>query len=439
VSDQSDALAELGVEAYTYLYPLVIMDLTRRQAVNAAGKLMQSGPMNTFVHVRELPPADFKGVVRPNFDTLYSLAWLDLTRGPVVVSSAAVTDGRYYELPMYDMWTDEFAVPGSRTTGTDAGNWAVAPPGWTGELPPGVDRIDSSTPYVWIIGRTETHGPPDYPAVHEIQDGYSIVPLANWGGQAPPARAVTDESIDMATPPLLQMRAMKAPDFFSYGMRLLAMHPPHLTDWALIEQMRRIGLVANAEFGALDAAVRSTLEDAPEAGQQAMQEAIPRLANIVNGWQINSNTIGVYGNFYMKRAVIAMLGLGSNAAEDGTYPILLADADGNAASGDNDYLMHFDAGELPPVRSFWSATVYDTDGYTVANELNRFALGDRDPLRYNGDGSLDLYVQNQHPGQDKQANWLPAPRAAFGICMRLYLPTARVLHGEWAPPPLRKR
>ena len=286
MSDQSDALAELGVEAYTYLYPLVIMDLTRRQAVSAGSKVLTAGPMNTFVHVRELPPADFKGVVRPNFDTLYSLAWLDLTRGPVVVSSAAVTDGRYYELPMYDMWTDEFAVPGSRTTGTDAGNWAVVPPGWAGELPPGVDRIDSSTPYVWIIGRTQTHGPPDYPAVHAIQDGYSIVPLANWGGEAPPARAVTDESIDMATPPLLQMRAMKAPDFFTYGMRLLAMHPPHLTDWALIEQMRRIGLVANAEFGALDAAVRSALEGAPEAGQQAMQEAIPRMANIVNGWQM---------------------------------------------------------------------------------------------------------------------------------------------------------
>ena len=439
MSDQNDVLIELGVETYTYLYPIVTMDLTRRQAITSGSTVLTAGPTNTFVHIRDLPSADFKGVVRPNFDTLYSLAWLDLIGGPVVVSSAAVTDGRYYELPMYDMWTDEFAVPGTRTTGTVAGNWAVAPPGWTGEVPPGLDRIDSPTPYVWIIGRTETHGPPDYATVHAIQDGYSITPLANWGGEAPPARAVMDETIDMATPPLFQVTSMAASDFFTYGMRLLALHPPHLTDWALIERMRRVGLVPNAEFGALDGQVRTALEGAPEAAQQAMQEAIPRLANVVNGWQMNIDTMGVYGNFYMKRAVITKLGLGSNAAEDGAYPVLLADADGNAVSGDNDYVMHFDADGLPPVRSFWSVTVYDPDGFQVANELNRFALGDRDPLHYNGDGSLDLYVQHQHPGPDKQANWLPTPRGPFGMIARLYLPTARVLHGEWAPPALRKR
>ncbi len=184
VNDQNDALIELGVEAYTYLYPALTMDLTRRQAITTGSTVLTAGPMNTFVHIREFPPADFKGVVRPSFDTLYSLAWLDLTSGPVVVSSAAVTDGRYYELPMYDMWTDEFAVPGSRTTGTDSGNWAITPRGWPGEIPPGVDRIESPTPYVWIIGRTETHGPSDYSTVHAIQDGYSIIPLANWGGDA---------------------------------------------------------------------------------------------------------------------------------------------------------------------------------------------------------------------------------------------------------------
>ncbi len=255
----------------------------------------------------------------------------------------------------------------------------------------------------------------------------------------PPARSVIDETIDLATPPLFQVTAMAAPEFFTYGMSLLSVHPPHLTDWALIERMRRIGVVPNGEFGALEGSVRTALEVAPKAAQQAMQEAIPRLANVVNGWQMNIDTMGVYGNFYMKRAVITMLGLGSNTAEDGTYPILLADADSNAVDGGNDYVMHFDADGLPPVRSFWSVTVYDPDGFQVANELNRFALGDRDALRYNGDGSLDLYVQHQHPGPDKEANWLPIPRGPFGMITRLYLPTSRVLHGEWAPPPLRKR
>ena len=205
MSDQSDALEELGVVTYTYLYSLVIMDVTRRQAVTAGSTLVTAGPMNTFVHVRELPPPDYKGVVRPSFDTLYSVAWLDLTGGPMVLSTAAVSDGRFYELPMYDMWTDEFAAPGSRTTGTEAGNWAVVPHGWTGALPSGVDRIDSPTPYVWIAVRTETKGPSDYPAVHAIQDGYSITPLANWGGAAPPVQAVVDDNIDLATAPLFQV------------------------------------------------------------------------------------------------------------------------------------------------------------------------------------------------------------------------------------------
>ena len=189
--------------------------------------------------------------------------------------------------------------------------------------------------------------------------------------------------------------------------------------------MRRIGLVPNAEFGDLDASVRSVLEGVPKAAQQAMQEAIPRMANVVNGWQIIIDTIGVYGNFYMKRAIVSMLGLGSNCAEDAVYPILLADADGDAVTGDNDYTLHFEADELPPVRSFWSVTVYDQNGFTVGNEINRFRLAGYDPLQFNGDGSLDIYVQHENPGPDKHANWLPTPREPFGLLLRLYLPTAQ--------------
>jgi hypothetical protein len=430
----------VGINAYIYLYPLVTMEMTRQQTTNfEAGNSPGRGPMNTFSHIREFPAADFKAVVRPNFDTLYSSAWLDLTGGPVVVSAGADADGRYYELPMYDMWTDVFAVPGQRTTGTAPGSWAVVPPGWPGRLPADVDRIDAPTPHVWIIGRTQTNGPADYPAVHKIQDAFDLTPLSHWGGQAPPVTAVIDPGVDMDTPPLEQVNTMSADEFFTRSLGLMRRHPPHLTDWSLLALMRRLGLVAGARFTDLEPDVRATLQEVPAMALQAMQQAFPRLAKVVNGWQMNIDTMGVYGNFYVKRAVVAMAGLGANSPEDAVYPVLLADADGRPLTGENDYVLHFDQDELPPVHAFWSVTMYDAEGFQAANPLNRFAIGDRDPLRYNRDGSLDLYLQHASPGPDREANWLPAPEGPLGVTMRLYSPKASVLTGTWAPPPVRRR
>ncbi len=171
----------IGVDAYLYFYPLVIMDITRKQSTNIEpGKEFGKGPMNAFTNVSAYPPGDFKGVVRVNFDTLYSIAWLDMTTEPMIVS-APNTDGRFYLLPMLDMWTDVFASPGWRTTGTQAGNFLVKPSGWSGAVPAGLTRISAPTPYVWIIGRTKTDGPPDYDAVHNIQAGYQVTPLSQWG------------------------------------------------------------------------------------------------------------------------------------------------------------------------------------------------------------------------------------------------------------------
>jgi len=425
---------DVAINAYIYLYPLVTMEITRQQAIS--GNAPGHGPMNTFSHLREFPAADFRSVVRPNFDTLYSSAWLDLTGGPVVVSAGADPDGRYYELPMYDMWTDVFAVPGQRTTGTAPGSWAVVPPGWQGSLPAGADRVDAPTPHVWIIGRTQTNGPADYPVVHKIQDAFELVPPSFVG-----ARLVTadvDLRADLETPPLEQVNNMSADDFFTRGLGLMQRHPPHLTDWSLLAQMHRLGLVAGTRFADLEPGLRAALQDVPAVALQAMRQALPRLARVVNGWQMNIDTMGVYGNFYLKRAVVAMVGLGANAAEDAVYPALVADADGRPLTGDHDYVLHFDRDELPPVHAFWSVTMYDAEGFQAANALNRFALGNRDALRYNPDGSLDLYLQHVLPEPSREANWLPAPRGPLGVTMRLYSPRASVLTGTWAPPAVRR-
>jgi hypothetical protein len=153
---------------------------------------------------------------------------------------------------------------------------------------------------------------------------------------------------------------------------------------------------------------------------------------------MNTDSVGVYGDFYLKRAIVAMIGLGANPVDDAVYPLSMADADGAPIDGSHDYILHFEASELPPVEAFWSVTMYDAEGFQAANELNRFAIGDRDDLTFGTDGSLDLYLQHERPAPERVPNWLPAPRGPLGVTMRLYAPRPEVLDGRWAPPPIRR-
>jgi hypothetical protein len=374
-----------------------------------------------------------------NFDTLYSIAWLDMTKEPMIVS-APNTDGRYYLLPMLDMWTDVFASPGWRTTGTQACNFLITPPGWSGTVPADMTRISAPTPFVWIIGRTRTDGPPDYDAVHKIQAGYKVTPLSEWGKPAKPLEVKIDPSVDMKTPPKVQVDTMPAAKFFAYAAELLKVNPPHITDQPIIAQLQRIGFEVGKSFD-LDKtapAVSKALESAPGEAQQLMAWKVPSLARVVNGWSMNTDTMGVYGNYYLKRAIVTQLGLGANLPEDAIYPINLADETGKPLDGANNYTLHFDKGETPPADAFWSVTLYDAQGFQVANPLNRFAVSSWMPFKYNADGSLDLYFQNESPGSDKEANWLPAPKGAFNLLMRLYAPRSEALTGKWNPPPVKR-
>jgi hypothetical protein len=430
----------IGVEAYLYFYPLLSMDVTRRVTTNVPpGKMPGLGPHNMFHNFEQFPSADFKAVVRPNFDTLYSSAFLDLTKEPMVVS-APDTGGRYYLLPMLDMWSDVFASPGWRTTGTDAANYLVTPPGWSGTVPSAMTRISAPTPYVWIIGRTKTDGPQDYEAVHKIQAGYKITPLSEWGKPAKPVEATLDPSVDMKTPPKIQVDSMPAGQYFAYACELLKVNPPHLTDEPIIDRMKRIGIELGKSFDIerVDSAIRDALRSVPEQAQKLMASKLPTLARVVNGWQMNTDTMGVYGNYYLKRAIIAQFGLGANLPEDAIYPANLGDELGKPLDGANQYTLHFDKGATPPVGAFWSITLYDKDGFQVANALNRFAVSSWMNLKQNPDGSLDLYVQNESPGKDKEANWLPAPKGAFNVTMRLYSPKSEALIGTWNPPPVTR-
>ena len=430
---------EIGMEAYVYFYPLVTMEVTRAQTDSVPGAPANS-LANRFFHIRTYPPADFKVVVRPNFDTLYSSAWLDLTKEPMIVS-APDTGGRYYLLPMLDMWTDVFAVPGKRTTGTAAAHFAVVPHGWTGSLPASVMRIDAPTPYVWIIGRTQTNGPHDYAAVNKIQDGYTVTPLSQWGHAL--AQARIEAPPDTKAPaPLDLVNNMPPLTYFKMAVELMKVSPPHLTDWSMVARLKRIGVEVGQSYEPerLDPAVQEALKRAAADGLNAMHAKLPTLARVVNGWQMNTDTVGVYGDYYLKRAIVAQVGLGINQPEDAIYPLIIADADGKPPTGDNNYVLHFSKNELPPVDAFWSLTMYDTEGFPVANPANRFAVGDRDVLNYNADGSLDLYIQHDNPGGDRAANWLPSPSAGqLGLTMRLYAPKVQVLNGSWAPPPLRRQ
>jgi len=430
---------DIALQGYCYLYPLVLMDVTRRQMTSIpAGKVPGFGPANSFQHIRAYPPAEMRTVVRPNFDTLYSIAWVDVTKEPVIVS-VPDTGGRYYLLPMLDMWSDVFAVPGWRTSGTGAKKFAVVSAGWSGNLPADAEKIESPTPHFWIIGRTQTNGPADYEAVHKVQDGFTVTPLSQVGKAAQSLEAKADPEIDPKTEPLRYVAQMPPEKFFAYGAELMKLNPPHSTDWSMLTRLKRIGFAPGKPFDLkqFDAPTAAEFKRGTEEALKQMQAKTASIGQVKGCWSIGVDTMGVYGDSYFKRAIVALAGLGANQPEDAIYPISVLDSKGQVITGDKKYTLHFDKEHVPPVDAFWSVTMYDKEGFQVANVLNRFAVSSWMPLKKNADGSIDLYVQHESPGSDKESNWLPSPASGeISLTMRLYAPKTAVLNGDWLPPPI---
>jgi hypothetical protein len=438
-----EAAKTLARDIYYYAYPLVLMDTTMRQATNVpnATSIPMRAPANQFAHFREYPKADAKEVVRFNFDTLYSAAWLDLGKGPVVLS-VPDAGGRYYLVPLLDMWSDVFAVPGTRTTGGKAGHFAITPPGWQGVLPEGVAEIRAPTPSVWVLGRTQTNGPADYPAVHKVQDGYRLTPLDRWGrGDAPPPESPVDPGVDGKTPPVEQVDKLDGVAMLGRLAALLKVHPPHANDYPILSRMRALGLEPGEDFDLfqLDPATAEAVNAGAREALEDMTRSVKSMGTRANGWSILTDNTGTYGTSYRHRAIVALAGLGANLPADAVYPTAFVDVEDKPLDSANAYVLHFGASELPPADAFWSLTLYDDRSFQVANAINRFAIGDRDKLAFNADGSLDISIQSASPGEGKESNWLPAPASGpFNITLRIYSPRREVLDGTWVPPGIRR-
>ncbi len=436
-SATSEKLAhDLGIEAYIYGYPLVLMDATKQVGTNVPKAGENAAPINQFGQKRSFPDDTFTTVVSPNADTLYSFSFLDLAKEPMVLSVPEMGN-RYYLMEMLDAWTNVFASPGTRTTGSAKADFAIVGPQWTGTLPAGVQEIKSPTNLVWIIGRTQTNGPADYSAVHAIQDQYKLTPLSSWGrAYTPPDNVPVTTSVDMKTPPVEQTFKMDAATFFGRLNALMKYNPPRPTDEEAVKRFASIGIGPGKAFDlkSLDPAVARGVEASiRDAQAQIVAEAKKPHGKTINGWEFMDN-LGNYGTDYLWRAVVALVGLGANLPEDAVYPRATKDADGQPFNGANRYEIRFAKGQLPPVSAFWSITMYNSQQFFEKNPINRYAIGDRDKLNFNSDGSLSLYLQNESPGKDRESNWLPAPKDSFNLFMRLYWPKKEILAREWQPP-----
>ena len=433
-----------AVDAYVYGYPLVLMNATRQRLTNVPKPIpLGMAPANQFGNTQSFPDETVTAVVSPNADTLYSQVWLDLSQGPEVLSVGDM-GGRYFLLPMMDAWTNVFASPGTRTTGDGPQTYLISGPGWAGDVPAGMKQIKSPTAMVWLLGRIQTNGKADFKAVQALQQNLKIRPLSAEGNASyVPAPGKPDPDIDIFTPPVQRVDQMDAAAFFASLAALMGDNPPTAADALTVGKLLALGIVPGQPYDL--AKQPAKIVQAIDAGYTAGKAKVAALARTnsiakhANGWLFVTSDIGAYGSNYDARAGVARVGLGANIPADAVYYSLRADAQGKPLNGSAKYVLHFGKGQLPPAKAFWSLAMYNDKQFFAANPMHRYAIGDRDALAFNPDGSLDLYVQHDSPGPAKEANWLPAPAENFNMILRVYWPTPEVFSGAWTPPALASR
>ena len=410
---------------------------------------------NTMLTPATLATPDSRSVVLPNNDTIYSTSWVDLLAGPLVLD-VPDSDGRFYNFHFMDAYTNSFAYVGAGATGTRGGSYAIVPPGWTGTLPDGLSgTIQSPTNTIWLLGRTLVEDAADLENAKALAQKYTLTPAAAWSTGARGASVVLTSQNKREKPV-----TPTGTDFIATLNQLLVIDPPPPSQRCAVEALSPAGVEWPEPSAADQAAAAASYQASEPTGSQedtptnaaiaagtATASALLDDRRIIqdagtsyDGWSIPGDWIGDYGKKYLGRAFVARNGLGANTPDIAMYPQSIEDDRGRALTGKHRYRITFQPGQLPPVKSFWSLTMYGADRFLVDNEIDRYSIGDRtEGLRRNADGSLTIYLQHRRPGTAVgRANWLPAPAGAFRVTMRLYLPRASALTGAWKLPPMRR-
>lgn len=434
---------EIALDAYIYGYPLVMAETARRIKTNVRGAEEFRAPMGQIARMRMYPNVTNRDVITPNPDTLSTACWIDVGEEPWILTLPDAKS-RYYAWSMLDGWTDVFQSPGTRTTGGGPQKYAITGPGWKGELPDDVTEYKSPTAIVLMLGRIYCTGTKeDYAAAHKMEDEISVVPLSAYGKHYTPPPGDVNPKFDMNASARDLVTNLNITAYFKALASLLQNNPPSDADAPIIAEMAKIGLVPGEPFDItkLNMDAQVALQTVPQAAQAEIMASYAQaeaagLNRKENGWVYCFDT-GNYGTNYLQRALMADIGFGCDRPEDSLEPASNVDMDGKPYDGSKKYVIHFDKDQLPPVNGFWSLTMYDDQYYFVQNPLNRYSITERQDFRVNDDGSVDLYIQHDSPGKEKEPNWLPAPSGHFVLMFRFYWPKDKqpsLLDDSWKVP-----
>ncbi|MGZ7456922.1 DUF1254 domain-containing protein [Pseudomonas sp. Ma2-10] len=428
----------IAKEAYIYGYPLV--DSYRIQYAYFVDKIDESykAPWNQLKNIPEVYTPTDTAIQTPNSDTPYSFVGLDLRVEPVVISVPAIEKKRYYSIQFIDAYTFNFAYVGSRTTGNDAGSFLIAGPNWKGEKPAGIKEvIRSETDFDMVLFRTQLFNPADLDNIKKIQAQYKVQPLSAFLGTPAPAAAPAVDWIK----PLTQEEEKSSLEFFNVLNFVLRYCPTVPSEIDLMKRFAKIGVGGGEHFD--PAKLSPQIRTAIEAGRaDAYEEFAGQVKRLDEGKLTSGEVFGTRNflkNNYLYRWV-ATIGIYGNTKQEAMYPIYRVDGQGKPLTGANRYTLRFEPGAYPPVKAFWSITMYDLpQSLLVANPINRYLVNSpmMPDMKKDSDGGLTIYIQNESPGKDKESNWLPAPQGAFAMYMRLYWPASPALNGSWTPPTLK--